>query len=642
MVLFTSLNTALSGLQANMAALQTIGHNISNASTPGFSRQTVDVESRQPQNLGFGQIGTGVSIQRIRRLVDLSLETRLRDASSGLGTLSTRTETLTQLESLFQALSENDLGGMMNRLFGAIEDWTAHPENLSARAQVLQNAQSLTRSINDIALRIRESRVLINNELQQGIEEVNRLTSELADLNRQVLLAENGGTDLGSANDLRDRRDILLRELSDYLRVQAVETSTGEINVLVGSSFVVFGQQSYELATDDTVDAGVLVSRPVFAAGTSSLDLTEGKLSGLIEARDEVLKGFLRELDILAHSSAYAFNRIQSTGMGLERFRDLTSTRSVGDATDVLAIDGMVSSPVVGSTLVDSSLAGMPDLTGRRVMMFSGGSVLETRTIEGFDSTTGMMILDEPFATPPQIGDRFQITDLPFALENGGFDIVLTNELTGISESFRITVDLDKSLAAGPVLTDETLSSITAQINAVSPFLSASLTATNQLRIQSSSTEVRFSFANDSSNFLAAIGLNSFFDGADAENLTVNRDLLQNPGRLSAGQSANPGDNAQAFLFGSLRAEDSYDGYTLDEIYQNLVGRLGVEKAESQHRLENQQMVIQQLQNQRDRVSGVNVDEEAVKMLQYQRAFQASARFIGVVDSLMEALLGAV
>lgn len=642
MVLLTSLNTALTGLQANIAALQTIGHNISNASTPGFSRQRVELDARSAQLYSFGSIGTGVDITRVRRLVDLSLEARLRDASSSLGTLSSSQETLERLESLFHALEEEDLGGMLDRFFESIDVLANNPDNLSARSQVLQNAKSLAESINHIAVRIRESRALTNDEVLRAVDEVNRLTSELADLNRQILLAENGGVDLDSANDLRDRRDLLLRQLSEYIEIHSVETSTGEVNVLAGSAFLVFGQQSFALATDDTVDAGVLVSTPVFENGTAALVIGDGKLRGLLDSRDEILKGFLQELDVLAHAVIQQFNQVQSTGQGLERFSQLTSLYRVQDAADVLAIDGTVTSSVVGNTIVDTSLIGFPDLTGRTIRFFSGDAALESRLITAFDPASGTLVLEEAFGGTPQLGDRYQITDLSFPVENGSFQLVVTNELTGLQESFTITVDLDKSLAAGPVLTDSSLADIVAQLNAASPFLTASVDATNHVEIRSTSADVRFSFAQDTSGFLAAVGLNPFFSGVNAESMAVHDDLLRHPERLSAAQSNAAGDNANAIAFGALRILSAVDEASFEELYQNLVGRLGVETAEMRHRSENQQFVLQQLQNQRERMSGVNIDEEAVKMLQYQRAFQATARFIGVVDSLMETLLGAV
>lgn len=636
MALSSSLNTALSGVQASMAALQTIGHNIANANTPGYSRQRVELQARNPQDLVFAQIGRGVNLARVRRVVDITLEARMRDASSSLARFNIRSDTLQQMESLFNALSDQDLAAGLDRLFTSVEDLVNTPDNVSSRNQVLQNAQSLAQNMNFLSTRIRETRAQLNSELQRGLEEVNRLTTNLAELNREVQISENGGFDINSANDLRDRRDLLVRQLSEFVDVRGIETSTGELNLLVGSSFLVFGQQAFALSTDDTVDEGVIVSTPVFASGTASLIVSDGKLRGLIDARDQELKGFLKELHQLANTVIHEFNRIQSTGQGLERFSDLTSLHGVGSSANEIAIEGSVTSPVLANTIVDSSLVGFPDLTGRRIMMFSGDAALETRQITGFDSSTGTFSLDEPFLDKPSVGDRFQVTDLSFPVTNGSFDVVLTNELTGLQESFNITVDLDKNLP------DESMASVAAQITAASPLLTASLTSTNQLRVRTSSNDVRFSFANDTSGFLAAAGMNAFFDGVNAESIAVNPALLNKPEFLSAAKSSAAGDNSNALEFATLRTRAVSGAASLEDMYQNLVGRLGVETATNRDLFENQQLLASQLESQRERVSGVNIDEEVIHMMEFQRAFQASARFISVVDSLMETLMTAI
>ena len=136
--------------------------------------------------------------------------------------------------------------------------------------------------------------------------------------------------------------------------------------------------------------------------------------------------------------------------------------------------------------------------------------------------------------------------------------------------------------------------------------------------------------------------MNTMFNGVDAGSISVNPDLLRSAEFLSVAQSNKAGDNTNAVAFSALRSQSVFGQASLEELHQNLIGRMAVLTAEIQTRFNNQQLVQQQLENQRERISGVNIDEEAVKMLQFQRAFQANARFIGVVDSLMETLLGAI
>lgn len=634
MVLFSSLNTALSGLQATMAALQTTGHNISNASTPGYSRQRVDLETQRPLDMARFHIGRGVSVERVTRVLDQALEGRLRDAASTLAGLGVRSDTLQRLETALGALSDSGLGSQLDRLFGSLQEFANNPRDVSVRGQVLSNAATLAQSLNRLSDEIRDSRVQLNGEVRTAVDEINRLARETASINRQILSAENAGGQAGSANDLRDRRDLLLQQLSDLIGVTAVETSSGEVNVLVGSSFLVFGADAFEITTTDSVQDGVLLSTPGFAGGNGSFVATDGRLHGLLEGRDVLLSDAARDLDLLANGLAYEFNRVQSTGEGLERFSELTSLYGMPSTTVPLAVEGGVSALSTLDTLTDSSLAGGADPTGRTIQILSGRGALETRVITAFDSATGTLFLDRPMPRPLAVGDRYQIKELPFPVVNGSFDVVLTNEITGTRQSFRIDVDLDRVPPA-----DTTLAGIVAQIDAL-PSISATLTSDNRIRILSASNDVRFSFADDTSGFLAAAGLNAFFTGSTASDLAVNPALERDPRFLSGSRTGTEGDNSNALAFAALRDLAVIGGAaTFEDHIQGLAGRVGVQAAESRNRLENQSLVLQQLENQRARVSGVNIDEEAVHMIQYQRAYQASARFIAVIDDLLNSLI---
>lgn len=631
MALLSSLNTAISGLNAAMAALQTTGHNIANASTPGYSRQRVNLSPRRPQDMVGFQLGRGVDVSNVQRVVDVALEGRLRQATSTLGSLGTQSDMLQRVESLLNALDDSDLGGQVSSFFNSIQDWSAAPDDSSSRSTVLQSGRTVAQTFQYLSEQVRILREQTNDEVSVTVDEVNRLTGEIAELNHSIILTEKGGVEAGAANDLRDRRDLLVRELSGLIGASAFETQTGEMNVMVGSAFLVFGQQAFDLTTNQTVVDGLLVDRPVFANGSASLSAPGGTLAGLLESRDTILREIEQEIDVLANQMIFQFNRVQSTGQGLERFDILTSSDSMPDATVPIAIDGTVTSASTRTSITNASLINAANPTGREVLVLSGGNILENRVITDFDPATGTIFFDGEFPTDMAVGDRFQITELGFPVTNGSFNFVVTNELSGSQQTVNIPVDLD-GLGA-----DTTLNDIVAAINVALPG-SASLLPDGRLRIDSPTSDVRFHFSNDTSGFVAAIGLNTFFDGSDAGSIGVNEDLLTNPGRLSQGQSSQEGDNTNALAFSALRADGVINGQSFEDFYHALAGDLGSRSRELQSRTENHALILQQVENQRERVSGVNVDEEAVKMLEYQRAYQASARFISVVDQVLESL----
>ena len=173
--------------------------------------------------------------------------------------------------------------------------------------------------------------------------------------------------------------------------------------------------------------------------------------------------------------------------------------------------------------------------------------------------------------------------------------------------------------------------------------IQARVDETNRLEIVSNSENLKFFFGTDTSGFLAAIGLNTFFTGTDGLGMGVNEVVEQGLEYLAAGKDISPGDNANALELAALRDRKVLQSETmsLTEYYQALVGTLGVQTSEANFRLEHQELLTQQLENQRQRISGVNLDEEAMNMLVHQRAFQAAARFLATVDAMLEVLMTA-
>ncbi len=644
MTLFTALTTAVSSLQAQTASLQTTAHNVSNANTPGFSRQRVELQTGRPNDFVFFQIGTGVRLKRIQRIIDDTLETRLRDSLSSLGNLNVKNRALDRLESILAALEDGDLSSTFSKFFGSLEMLANNPSDFSARSMVIETGKQLADTFNFIGTRIREAREALNDEVVVSVDEVNRLTDEIAALNREIASLENAGNDSGTANDLRDRRELLVKQLSELVKVRTVEAPNGELNVLAGSSFIVFGGQSFDITTLTTTDDSTLISSPVFANTPGLFDIKEGKLKGLIDSRDTTLKDFQRDIDVLSWSFMNEINKVQSTGQGLKRFTDLISSGSMSSNNSALTVNGSITSLGASNTVVDSSLIGFPNLAGQQILFLSGQNQLERRTITAFDSSTGTITLDRNLSKPHAIGDRYHISSLEYPVTNGSFKLVVTNETTGTQDTFNVIIDLDKSLGAGPTITDTTLNDIVTQINTFLPgTITASLTSDNRLRIQSSTNTITFSFAEDSSGFLAAMGLNTFFNGTRSTNMAVNQILASDPNLLSAASSNNPGDNSNLLRMINLRSQRLVKGdSSFEDFYQRIVGTAAVLKSQTNDRFENQKLINEQLSNQRQRVSGVNLEEEAINMITFQRAFQASARMITAVDEVLRILLGSV
>lgn len=642
MTLFSSLGLGLTSLNASQAALQTTGHNIANATTPGYHRQRIENVSRRPQEFGDLQIGQGVELARVRRIVDDVLNQSLRNAASDAGDLGVQRQILERVEALVNEFSDADLSTAFTEFFDSLQKLADRPEDGSTRREVVEKGSQLADIFNQFGEELRDTRETVNDDIRARVQDANRILTELADLNAQILKAENGGLDLDTANDLRDRQDLLLQELSGIVEIHTVKTSNGATQVLAGSDFLVTDVQAFTLETTQTVDRDNTIDTVRIRETGVHLTLNGGELAGLVSLRDGSLGRLIDDVNELAGQFAYELNQIHVEGSGLRRYTTLTSTEQVAQpsvTTAPIAANGTIANVTSDISIVDPTLGafGVGSFVGLDIVMTSGPNEGQRRRVTANDGA-GAIQFDRPFDTPLTAGQTFQITSLPFVIRNGSFQIRVTNEVTAVTQTFSVAVDIDK------VLPDSTLTSIAAAIDGI-PGITASITNTNRLQISSDSPSTdTFSFGEDSSGFLAAIGLGTFFSGSTARSIEVNPVIDADPSLVAAGRSTAAGDNSNAAAMVALRDARVFGGGTLsaEEFLQSIVSDVGSQTASLQDRSESQELLVQQLSNQRQRLSGVNLDEEAVDLITFQRIFQASARFIGVIDELLATLIQTV
>jgi flagellar hook-associated protein 1 FlgK len=226
---------------------------------------------------------------------------------------------------------------------------------------------------------------------------------------------------------------------------------------------------------------------------------------------------------------------------------------------------------------------------------------------------------------------------LTHAVEHGSFKLHVTQRSTGQRQSHTIDVDLDG------IGSDTTLQDIASAIDGKAN-VSASVTSGNRLSINTASDDFAVSFSDDSSGALAALGVNSFFTGKDATDIAVSDAVRTNPNRLAASGDHRAGDNSTALAIAGLRDAPvgALNDQSLPEYWRGHVERVGVELSEAKEQTQADQAVRENLQQQQQSISGVNVDEQTIDLMQYQRAFQASARFVSTVDQMMQTLLQSV
>ena len=257
--------------------------------------------------------------------------------------------------------------------------------------------------------------------------------------------------------------------------------------------------------------------------------------------------------------------------------------------------------------------------------------------LDGFSSLTSANGVDD---TSIALED----TDLDITPVDTSFNINILDESSGSCTETSLSISVDVSTdsladvrdAINTALTGAGISEVTASIN-----------SDNQLVITSSDSDFTFSFGDvtsDSSNFLCAIGMNTFFTGTDASNIDVNQTIVDSPEFVAAGQSSSDGDNTNASLMADTRSQQLISGgtRTLEEFYQSTIVSLGADVSQASVNYETSSSFLEQLTLERESVSGVSIDEEAANLIKYQRFYEAAARYISVVDELLNVLVNGI
>ncbi len=446
-----------------------------------------------------------------------------------------------------------------------------------------------------------ESRTLVVQQGESLAQFARQLRSDLVTLRQQVdqqlgttvsradeLLHEIGAlnrsisqSELGRAEDagLRDQRDQLLTELSELIEINTVAQPNGAVDVFVGSTPILLGNTVRGIEVRTETNNGVLEVDVVVKSDQEVLTPRYGRIGGLLGQRSAAIQQTIDDLDALTANVIFEVNKIHSSG------------RSFPGATDIVSERGL---PLAEQTIA----------------------------------------FNDPANTT--------LDALPFAPNNGSFTVYVTDQATGLVQKTEVFIDLDgiDNTGAAGFADDTNLTTLTADLDAIGN-LSATILPNGTLQL-TSSPGFDFGFADDSSGVLATLGINTFFSGDSASDIGVREELIADPNRVVAG--VEPGSNEAALSIAMLRERgvDSFGGRTILEGWRQTTERVAVEGAAAITRSGAALQVKESLEAQRAAVSGVSVDEESVNLLNYQRQYQAAARFISTVDELTQLLLSLV
>lgn len=667
------MNVGVSALNANQQALTTVGHNIANVKTPGYSRQTVYTNALHGQNMGNGFIGKGVQVATVMRNYSALLNRQSNAANAIHAADTSRLQGLMQMQDVFSG-GDGSLGAAINNVMNAFTDVQAAPSDATARNVVLTRMSELAKRFNAASNTLEEQDYSSRQQLQNDVLLVNDMAAQVAKLNGEISRALASGH---QPNDLLDARDQVIRDINKYVQTSQVAADDGSVSLFIGGSqALVMGANVGQLSIAETQEypgsqkLSLYFSQP----GGQRVELTAamvagGEIAGLLQFNNEDLVEGRNLLGRLMLTVGHELNQQNNRGLdlngnaGADLFALTTSTNGYTNINGY--VTGMATAEVRNALDLKPSdykimFSGtQPNMDVSLVRLSDGKTFNDPAfTVAGLTSANGIEIDGLVFKVDADVVDAAEkgqsILFQPFnkaasevkALLHNPDELAVSSALTAnINKENKGTLQLsfvganDRNLGipaeGAPVrLTFDGTGQVTYEVfdaQALDPVTGLPGTWVTP----SVGTPQPLNYVPGQP--LVINGWSITLTGSPAAGDTV---TVANALDLGDGYKLNAG-NAGAFL--DLRDQKVFDGGTsLTDGFSAAMAVVGTRTQSAQLAAKLSSTVAKNLELDRTSVSGVNLDEEAARLLQYQQAYQASSKVIQIAQSLFDSVLNAV
>jgi len=634
-----------SALLAFQRSLSTTSHNIANATTEGFSRQRVGLTTRVPQQTGVGFFGTGVSVNDVSRVYDQFIVDRLQTNTSNYSQAEHFLGLVSQVDNLLADESAG-LSPAIQNFFNSLQNSVDDPASSTARQVFISDAEALVQRFQSIDNRLRQLAADSENDLVNIASEINSLGRALVRVNESIALGSGSGTG-EPPNDLLDERDQLLRELSELTTVTTVEQDDGSLNVFIGTGQgLVVGSSINQIqavrSQFDPERFNLVVSQGGINVDVTQ-QLTGGRLGAVVDFRTNVLEPGLNSLGRVATGLGATFNAQHQLGIDLNGNTGLA-------LFNVSPIGTAASNLNVGTGNVTAALTNVANLTNSDYeVVFDGANYRVNRLSDNVNVFTGNLATLN--ATPIDgfqltvtagavAGDTFQVQPTRDAARNIGLAIndpaliahaapIRSTSALGNSGSLELSLAPVTAATTFPLAADITLAFDPNALGAGVPGFIVSGGPGGTLAYDPATESAGKQFT-----------LTAPFDGItfDVSGIPATGDSI-----TITNNTNGIGDNRNGLLLSQLQTSATLLGNnTYQSSFGELVADVGIRARQAQITEETQLVLLQQTEAEREAVSGVNLDEEAARLIQLQQAYQAAARVITVSSSLFDEVLAAI
>jgi flagellar hook-associated protein 1 FlgK len=676
------------GLLVAKQSLDTVGHNIANVNTDGYSRQSTVQVTSGGQQFGTGFSGIGTQIDDVVRSFDQFSFSDLQRNTSSLSYNKFFLDSVTRVD---QVVSDADtsITNVLAQYFSAVNTVADNPNSLESRNNLIEVSKNMTSTFTRIHDQLDLQYRSLNNDVENIAQEMSALANNLADVNGQIQLVwEDGSKHL--PNDLLDQRDRLVLEISEYTDVSTIQLDNGAINVFIGTGQpLVLGQEALQVEAIVGETDNAKLELALTSNGTTQRlrgDLMGGRIQAVYDFRDNVLDKAFNQLGQTAIGIGHSVNEQQKLGLdlnmqvGTDFFNDVNSQSAMAQRA-LIANDGL-GEATLGVQIEDVSLlppdnfdltvvsysAVVPETVQFRLTNLTDGTqtllpaqdLTVSRNIDvaeyGFSINVDSVNALDPLQAgksfelrPTRLGAQLfetQMTDSAL-IAAAGNQILITDGATntGVSEA-RITQITNSSDTNYPTPEDVTTNPVTAAKGLrievteapLGTFTYQVLDANTGVPIEEPvGTPLTALAFTPPQQTISHAGFDieiSIEDTAALDNYTFTLDYNE----------TGVGSNENGLTMAAFQTDKTLNKgrSTFQDNYALMTSDIGTVTSSADVRVQSAQVLYEQASDRVTSVSGVNLDEEAANLLQYQTAYNAAAKIISVADELMETLLAAV
>jgi flagellar hook-associated protein 1 FlgK len=615
---FSGIEIGKRSLITHTLGLNTIGHNMSNASVEGYSRQRVEMKATDPLYMPAlnreerpGQVGQGVDPLRIERIRDMLLEGRIIAETNSEGYWSARDKYILLLEQVYNEPGELSVRALMDKFWASWQELSVHPTEMGARQAVLQRGEALIDALHDRFGRLKATRDMLEQDIVASVEQVNELAAGIAGLNEQIVKIKALGD---NPNDLLDRRDLLAGKLASIIDISIGTRDADEYVIYTGGMHLVQGRHYERLGTIPDPD-NESYSRLVWDKTGADLTLRGGKLAAMVELRDTDARGEIQKLDLMTVNFIDLVNEIHRRGYGL---------------TETTGLDFFREYPFINNLAGNYDRSGDGEYDSSYVFRITGTNRLQAKEQIGLAGTLTLPAAEGENRISVDYYPTDTVEDLIRRINVSGAELAAMLNQTG-------KLTLKGVPSADPANPDFVIRHLEDSGQFLAGYAGLLSAAGGE-------------GAYDWGGADAVLGLNQGVDFAVAPLahpagwIEVNPALGADPGSIASSLApggAAIGDGAAALAIAQLRYQPVMLGSieSFDEYFAQAVTEIGLKGETAAQALETEALVLKELRDMRESLSGVNLDEEMANMVKFQHGYSAAARFVSEIDKMLDTII---